>query len=92
MADRLVRFLPTFFADLDLQLPTGRTSAGTPSTMDFLLFEGRTTAVAGAADVRLFASGGVLVRAVALYAVASAGGDVDVDARMDRILRNLCRS
>ena len=39
MADRLVRFLESFFDDLDRQLPPDRGADGTPSATDFLLYD-----------------------------------------------------
>ena len=39
MADRLVRFLPQFFDELDNQLPDQRAPDGRPSAADFLLYD-----------------------------------------------------
>ena len=65
MPDRLVRFLQSFFDDLDRQLPDERGPEGSPSAIDFLLydlppirdllavdFEQYTTAVTEAGDLR----------------------------------------
>ena len=81
MPERLVRFLPQFFHELDNQLRDQRGYDGTPSAADFLLydlpsmrdrlasgFEYNTLAVVGAEPFRVLISSGTLVRAVALYA------------------------
>ncbi len=81
MADRLVRFLPQFFDELDLQLPDQRGAGGAPSAADFLLydlpsmrdrlataFELNTLAIIGADSIRVLIGSGTLVRAVAIYA------------------------
>jgi hypothetical protein len=39
MPERLVRFRPTFFDDLDSLLPDERGRDGRPSATDFLLYE-----------------------------------------------------
>lgn len=39
VADRVVRFHPTFFDDLDELLPSERSANGLPSTTDFLLYD-----------------------------------------------------
>jgi hypothetical protein len=93
VAIRLVRFSPSFFDDLDSQLPAERTADGLPSAADFLLydlprlrdllardFEGNTQAVEGAEPVRVLIQAGTLVRSVALYAIAAPDGVVDVIA------------
>lgn len=81
MPDRLVRFLPQFFDELDDQLPDQRGSQGSPSAADFLLydlppirdllasgFERNTLEVPGAEPLRVLIGSGTLVRAVAIYA------------------------
>jgi hypothetical protein len=91
MPDRLVRFTQSFFDRLDELLPASRGADGTPSATDFLLyelprirdllardFEANTLAVEEVPGVCVFIGTGVLVHAVALYAVIAADGAVEV--------------
>ncbi len=81
MPDRLVRFADSFFDRLDSLFPSERGADGAPSSIDFLLhdlppirdllaadFEGNTL-VTDDPDVRVYVGRGVLVPAVAIYAV-----------------------
>jgi hypothetical protein len=90
---RTVRVGASFFDDLDAALPSERSTTGTPSTADFLLYEmplvierlatdleGSTTVVAGADDVRLLITSGLLVRHIAAYAIVLDDGSVDLVA------------
>ena len=100
MPDRIVRFLHSFFDDLDGQLPAERSTGGDPSATDFLLYElprlrdqlasdfvGNTLSLPGLAPVRLMIAAGALVHSVALYAYLDANDDVAVVA-LDVELRN----
>lgn len=91
MAERLVRFRPTFFEDLDRLLPSERTASGRPSSTDFLLYDlppirdllaedvlGQTVSVPGAGRLRVFLGAATLVDAVAVYVLVAADGEVDV--------------
>ena len=91
MPDRLVRFLPSFFDDVDRQLGSERGPTGTPSAVDFLLydlppirdllavdFDRSTTSVANAGDLRVFLGIGTLVRGVAIYALVASDDQIDV--------------
>ena len=91
MPDRLVRFRPSFFDDLDRQLPPDRSATGAPSAADFLIydlppirdllaadFESATTVVAGVDRLRVFLGAGTLVRNIAVYAHVALDGQVDV--------------
>ena len=91
MPDRLVRFLPSFFEDLDRQLRAERGPTGTPSAVDFLLydlppirdllaadFDRHSTPVGKAGDLRVFLGIGTLVRGIAIYALAAGDEQIDV--------------
>ena len=93
MAIRPIRFQQSFFDDLDSQLPAERTADGLPSATDFLLydlprlrdllardFERNTHPVDGAEPVRVLIQAGTLVRSVAMYAISTPDGAVDVIA------------
>lgn len=99
MPDRIIRFLPSFFDDLDSQLPVERSTAGEPSATDFLLYElprlrdqlasdfvGNTLSLPGLAPLRMLIATGTLVRSVAIYAYVDANDDVAVVA-LDMALR-----
>lgn len=90
-ARRTVRVTERFFEDLDALLPPERSASGTPSTADFLQFEiprilerlatdldGCTVAVAGAEDVRVLITSGMLVPQIAAYIVVRADGSADL--------------
>lgn len=92
MTDRLVRFHPHFFDELDSQLPDQRATDGTPSAADFLLydlprmrdrlasdFERNTLEVSGT-DVRVLICSGTLVHTVAIYAFIDHDEAVEVIA------------
>ena len=91
MAERLVRFHPAFFEDLDRLLPSERTASGRPSSTDFLLYDlppirdllaedvvGSTVSVPGVGELRVFLGTATLVRAVAVYVLVADDGAVDV--------------
>ena len=93
MADRLVRFLPQFFDELDNQLPEERHPDGAPSAADFLIydlprirdrlasdFEGSTLKVLGAEPLRVLIGSCTLVNAVAIYAYLDSDDAVAVIA------------
>lgn len=93
MADRLVRFLPQFFDELDNQLPEERDLNGGPSATDFLIydlprirdrlafdFERSTLEVLGAEPLRVLIGSCTLVHAVAIYAYLDSDDDVAVIA------------
>ncbi len=93
MLDRIVRFLPSFFDDLDSHLPVERSPGGEPSATDFLLYElprlrdqlasdfvGNTLAFPGLAPLRMMIATGTLVHSVAIYAYIDANDDVVVVA------------
>ena len=99
MPDRIVRFLQSFFDDLDSQLPVDRSAAGEPSATDFLLYElprlrdqlasdfvGNTLSLPGLAPLRMMIASGTLVHSVAIYAYVNANDDVAVVA-LDVALR-----
>ena len=99
MPDRIVRFLQSFFDDLDSQLPVERSTGGEPSATDFLLYElprlrdqlasdfvGNTLSLPGLAPVRMMIAAGTLVHSVAIYAYTDANDDVAVVA-LDIALR-----
>ena len=90
-ARRLVRVTQSFFDRLDELLPEERTASGEPSTADFLLheippiidhlaedFEGTTLTVADVPEVRVLIASGILVTAVAVYAVLAPDDAVEV--------------
>lgn len=89
MPDRIIRFLESFFDDLDSQLPAERSADGEPSATDFLLYElprlrdqlasdfdGNTLALPGLAPLRMMIGAGTLVHSVAIYAYIDANDDV----------------
>jgi len=93
VSSRTVRFLQTFFDDLDSQLPAQRGVGGVPSSTDFLLydlptirdlladdFERHTTEMLELSPMRLFIGAGTLVRGVVLYAYVAADDAIDVVA------------
>lgn len=99
MPDRIVRFLQSFFDDLDSQLPVERSAGGEPSATDFLLYElprlrdqlasdfvGNRLSLPGLAPLRMMIAAGALVHSVALYAYLDAHDDVAVVA-LDVALR-----
>ncbi len=99
MPDRIVRFLQSFFDDLDSQLPVERSASGEPSATDFLLYElprlrdqlasdfvGNTLSLAGFAQLRMLIATGTLVHSVAIYAYIDENDDVAVVA-LDIALR-----
>ena len=88
---RTVRVTERFFDDLDTLLPPQRTSAGTPSTADFLQYEiprilellatnleGSTAPVAGADDIRVLITSGMLIRHLVAYVFVQTDGLVNV--------------
>ena len=91
MSARVVRFVPYFFDRLDELLPESRTTEGSPSATDFLMFdlprvrdmlaadfEGCTTLVPPGEKVRVFVGSGSLVPYFALFAVVAADRLVEV--------------
>jgi hypothetical protein len=91
MSERQVRFLQSFFDDLDRQLPDERGTSGGPSAVDFLLYDlppirdalaidfaGATTVVPGFGQLRVFLGTSTLVRGVAVYALLATDDHVDV--------------
>ena len=90
VTERLVRFQPSFFADLDNVLPSERSPFGAPSATDFLLydlppvrdvlasdFERRTVPVASGDRLRMFVGSGTLVRTLVVYAYLADDDHVD---------------
>ena len=88
---RLVRVTQSFFDRLDELLPEERSATGEPSSADFLLheippiidrlaqdYEGTTLDVPGVPDVRVLITSGILVAAIAVYAVLASDGAVEV--------------
>ena len=93
MPDRIVRFLQSFFDDLDSRLPVERSTGGEPSATDFLLYElprlrdqlasdfvGNTLSLPELGPVRMMIAAGTLVQSVAIYAYLDANDDVVVVA------------
>ena len=91
MAERLVRFAQSFFDHLDSLFDAERGADGTPSSMDFLLydlprirdrladdFEGNTMAVAEVAELRVLIGAGLLAPTVAVYAYLVTADIVEV--------------
>lgn len=90
---RPVRVTEGFFEDLDALLPPERSSAGTPSTADLLLYEiprilelvatdlgGSTAPIAGIHNIRVLITSGMLVQHIAAYAVLHDDESVEIIA------------
>ena len=88
---RLVRVTQSFFDRLDELLPQERGTGGEPSSTDFLLhdlpaiidqladdFEGATLAVSQAPGVRVLIATGMLVGALAVYAVLAPDDAIEI--------------
>ncbi len=92
MSDRRqVRVAPAFFDRLDRFLPPERTGRGLLSSADFLLheippiierlatdYERATTAVPGAAGVRMLITAGILVPYIVVYVTVAVDGAVEL--------------
>lgn len=92
MSERLiVRVAPSFFEDLDTQLPSERGPNGEPSTIDFQSvelieiierfatgFETLIRPIAGRDDYRILIKGGVLVRGIQVTGQLTQDGSVEL--------------
>jgi hypothetical protein len=88
---RTVRATPSFFADLDRQLPPERGPNGEPSTSDFQVYEllrivdrfatdfdGLPELIAGRPDYRVLIAAGTLVRGFAVIGQLAGDGAVEL--------------
>ncbi len=88
---RIVRVAASFFDQLDEQVGTERSAAGTPSSTDFLVielpavierfatdFEGLPEVIEGAQVGRMLIASRLLVRAFAVYGLRVADGSVEL--------------
>jgi hypothetical protein len=88
---RAVRVTDAFFRQLDTYLASERGPNGEPSTTDFIVlelppiverfatdFEGLPEIVEGVPAARMLITSGVLVRAVAVYGIATSNTTIDL--------------